>query len=206
CASAPRLWPALYEYANAACDYRRECVCRFTQRPVTPDKSSFQFHRLRKRDLFCFPQTSVSCAAKDGCLVRSSVLPKTAWRLSARARPARDRKLRPSRRTRRGMPLIPMDGCLIDSSFVRPDPKRYSARLTLSRRRASLPRRSSTPLTDHWPCRNRILPSTNGQGSPGQLCGLAAKLDDCRSGNWRTALPPAAVVAPSRCDRAWRAR
>src|SRR5439155_1608154 len=83
----------------------------------------------------------------------------------------------PNHRTRRGMPSIPMGGCLTCSLFVRPGPKRYNARPTLLRRHASLLRHSSTQSTDHWPCRNRILPSTNGRDSPAQLCGLAAKLD-----------------------------
>ena len=114
---------------------------------------------------------------------------ETRSRLTAEEQAAPGRKLRPNRRTRRGMLSLPMGGCLIGSLFFRPGPKRYSARPKLSRRRASLPRHSSRPLTDHWPCRNRILPSTDGQGSRAQLCGLAAKLDDCRSGKWRIGLP-----------------
>ncbi len=67
CASAARLWPALHEYANAACAHGRERSCRIAQRPAAPNKSFFEPERFSERDLFCFPRASVSCAAKDGC-------------------------------------------------------------------------------------------------------------------------------------------
>src|SRR5206468_5273196 len=113
--------------------------------------------------------------------------------LNAKVTPAQGRKLRPSRRTPRGTSSLPMGGCSIGNWFVRLDPKKYNARPGLLRHRASLPLRSSTPSTYHWSFRNRILPSTDGQGNRGQLCGLAATLDGYTSGMWRIGLPRAKV-------------
>jgi len=136
CASAARLWPALYEYANAACSHGRERLLRNCAAAPTPNKSCFESQRFCERDLFCFPQTSLSCVAKDDC--RASLLRSSLGQV---------RKLRPNHRRRRGMPSLPMGGCLTGSLFVRPGPKRYSVRLTLSRRHASSPRRSSRQST-----------------------------------------------------------
>src|SRR6266550_965033 len=76
CASAARFWAALHEYANAVYSHGRERFCGIAQRPLAPNKSCFESQRFCERDLFCFPQASVSCAAKDGCrasLLRSSL-------------------------------------------------------------------------------------------------------------------------------------
>src|SRR4029077_8613299 len=77
CASAARFWPALHEYANAPCAHGREGSCRIAQRPAAPNKSFFEPEGFFERDLFCFPQASVSCAAKNGCFMSHSV--KCVW-------------------------------------------------------------------------------------------------------------------------------
>src|SRR6184192_2105331 len=46
--------------ATSACAHGRECFCGIAQRPAAPNKSAFEHARFCKRDLFCFPQTSIS--------------------------------------------------------------------------------------------------------------------------------------------------
>src|SRR5204863_36432 len=82
-------------FADAACAHGRECFCGIAQRPAAPNKSAFEHARFCKRDLFCFPQTSISRPPEVRQDVRTFWYSKPVWRLNAEVTPSLGRKLRP---------------------------------------------------------------------------------------------------------------
>src|SRR5437762_1243873 len=104
-----------------------------------------------------------------------------------------DRKSHPNRRRPRGTHYFPMVGYSFDSWSFRPDPRTRNGRPSLSPSLANLGRHSSTPSADYSRRRNRILRSTNDQGTRGQLCGLATTQGDCMWDTQRSGIPAAKV-------------